>query len=201
MDDAQTSTFCDTVTKQPSPKLKEMHFAGGTIHAEGMISISKMVAALPELERLDVSLNHIGDAGFEAFSEAMAPVASKSKLRFINVRHQHGNLGNLGVQALGKTLALLPALEEVVIRDNENITDEGLVGLLSPFVNKSSRSLRKVLLVGQTCQTQCHNLAQLMEKHPLEDISIDSTMITDEGLRLLGPCFAECNVSFEKSPS
>ena len=187
MDDAQTSTFCDTVTKQPSPKLKEMHFAGGTIHAEGMISISKMVAALPELERLDVSLNHIGDAGFEAFSEAMAPVASKSKLRFINVRHQHGNLGNLGVQALGKTLALLPALEEVVIRDNENITDEGLVGLLSPFVNKSSRSLRKVH-IGRTnvSDTGVTILAQLMEKHPLEDISIDSTMITDEGLRLLG---------------
>ena len=86
---------------------------------------------LPELERLDVRWNHIGDAGFEAFSEAMAPVASKSKLRFINVRDQNGNLGNLGVQALGKTLALLPALEEVVISWNENITDEGLVG---PFV-------------------------------------------------------------------
>ena len=29
-------------------------------------------------------------------------------------------------------------------------------------------------------------LAELMEKHPLEEISIRYTMITDEGLRLLG---------------
>ena len=148
MDDAQTSTFCDKVMKQPSAKLKEMQFAGGTIHAEGMIAISKMVAVLPELERLDVSYNHIGDAGFEAFSEAMAPVASKSKFRFINVAGQSGNLGNVGVQALGKTLALLPALEEVVIEDNENITDEGLVAFLSPFLNKSLLRLRKIDIGG-----------------------------------------------------
>ena len=190
MDDALTSTFCETMMKQPSTKLKEIKFRGGfgrQINAEGMIAISKMVAALPELERLDVSDNHIGDAGFEAFSEAVAPVASKSKLTFIDVRYQHGNLGNLGVQALGRTLALLPALEEVVIRDNENITDEGLVGFLSPFLNKSLLSLRKIN-IGRTNMSDAGVavLAELMEIHPLEEISIDSTMITDEGLRLLG---------------
>ena len=190
MDDAWTSTFCDKVMKQPNFKLKEIKFGGGfshQIHAEGMIAISKMVAALPGLERLDVSSNHIGDDGFEAFSEAMAPVASKSKLRFINVAGQNGNLGNLGVQALGKTLALLPALEEVVIRSNENITDEGLVGFLSPFLNKSLLSLRKIDIGGtNVSDTGVTVLAQLMEKHPLEEISIAYTMITDEGLRLLG---------------
>ena len=190
MDDAQTSTFCDKIMKQPSTKLKEIRFGGGSgrqIQAKGMIAISNLVAALPELERLDVSWNHIGDDGFEAFSEAMAPVASKSKLRFISVRYQHGNLGNLGVQALGKTLALLPALEEVVISENRNITDEGLVGLLSPFLNKSSPNLRKID-IGSTNVSDAGVtvLAELMEKHPLEEISIRSTMITDEGLRLLG---------------
>ena len=193
MDDARTSTFCDKVVKQPSAQLKEIRFRGGfgrQIHSEGMIAISKMVAALPELERLDVSQNHIGDAGFEAFSEAVAPVASISKLKFIDVSQdedQHGNFGNVGVQALGKTLALLPALEEVVIRWNKNITDEGVVGLLSPFLNKSLPSLRKINM----CWTNMSDagvtvLAELMEKHPLEAISIDSTMITDKGLRLLG---------------
>ena len=187
MDDARTSTFCDEVVKQPSAKLKEMKFDGGKIHAEGMIAISKMVAALPELERLDVSSNHIGDDGFEAFSEAMAPVASKSKLRFIDVEDQNGNFGNVGVQALGRTLALLPALEEVVIRDNENITDEGLVAFLSPFLNKSLLSLRKIYISRtNVSDAGVAVLAELMEKHPLEEISIGSTMITDEGLRLLG---------------
>ena len=190
MDDARTSTFCDEVIKQPSAKLKEINFGGRfgcEIHSKGMIAISEMVAALPGLERLDVSYNHIGDAGFEAFSEAVAPVASKSKLRCIDVAGQQGNLGNLGVQALGKTLALLPALEEVVISRNENITDEGVVDLLSPFVNKSSRSLRKVHIGGtNVSDTGVAILAQLMEKHPLQEISIGSTMITDEGLRLLG---------------
>ena len=190
MDDAWTSTFCEKVMKQPNFKLKEIKFRGGfgrKIHAEGMIAISEMVAALPELERLDVPWNHIGDDGFEAFSEAMAPVASKSKLRSIDVENQHGNLGNVGVQALGKTLALLPALEEVVISRNENITDEGVVGFLSPFLNKSLLSLRKID-IGYTnlSDTGVTALAQLMEKHPLEEISIGSTMITDEGLRLLG---------------
>ena len=190
MDDARTSTFCDKVIQQPSTKLKAIIFEGGSgrqIHTEGMIAISKMVAVLPELERLDVSYNHIGDAGFEAFSEAMAPVASKSKLRFISVAGQSGNLGNLGVQALGKTLALLPALEEVVIEDNENITDEGLVAFLSPFLNKSLCSLRKID-IGWTNVSDAGVavLAKLMEKHPLEEISISSTRITDEGLRLLG---------------
>ena len=190
MDDARTSTFCETIMKQPSIKLKDITFRQGfgrQIHSEGMIAISKMVAALPELERLDVAGNHIGDAGFKAFSEAMAPVASKSKLRFINVAGQHGNLGNLGVQALGKTLALLPALEGVRIGRNENITDEGVVGLLSPFVNKSLRSLREIHLGGtNVSDTGVTVLVQLMEKHPLEDISIGYTMITDKGLRLLG---------------
>ena len=188
MDDARTSTFCDEVVKQPSAKLKEMKFAGGKIHAEGMIAISKMVAALPELERLDVSKNHIGDAGFKAFSEAVAPVASKSKLRFINVGNQQRNkLGNLGVQALGKTLALLPALEEVDISYNENITDEGLVGFLSPFLNKSLLSLRKIYMAfTNMSDAGVAVLAELMEKQPLEEISIAYTMITDEGLRLLG---------------
>ena len=190
MDDAQTSTFCDKVMKQPSAKLKEIKFSGGfghQIHSEGMIAISKMVAALPGLERLDVSWNHIGDAGFEAFSEVVAPVASKSKLRSINVARQNGDLGNVGVQALGKTLALLPALEEVVIRWNENITDEGLVGFLSPFLNKSLRSLRKIdMFWTKVSDAGVTVLAELMEKQPLEEISIDSTMITDEGLRLLG---------------
>ena len=190
MDDARTSTFCDKVIQQPSTKLKEITFREGyerQITADGMIAISKMVAALPGLERLDVSRNHIGDAGFEAFSEAMAPVASKSKLRFIDVEEQNGNLGNVGVQALGKTLALLPALEEVVIRSNENITDEGLVGFLSPFLNKSSLSLRKIYISRtNVADAGVAVLAELMEKHPLEEISIGSTMITDEGLRLLG---------------
>ena len=186
MDDARTSTFCDEVVKQPSAKLKAIKF-GSKITADGMIAISKMVAALPELERLDVSENHISDAGFEAFSEAMAPVASKSKLRSINVAHQHGNLGNVGVQALGRTLALLPALEEVVIRDNENITDEGVVGFLSPFLNKSLLSLRKIYISRtNVSDAGVAVLAQLMEKHPLEGISIAYTMITDKGLRLLG---------------
>ena len=190
MDDAWTSTFCDKVMKQPNFKLKEIKFRGGfshQIHAEGMIAISKMVAALPGLEHLDVSGNHIGDDGFEAFSEVMAPVASKSKLTFIDVAEQHGNLGNVGVQALGKTLALLPALEGVVIRDNENITDEGLVAFLSPFLNKSLLPLQKIDF-GWTNVSDAGvtALAQLMGKHPLEEISIASTMITDEGLRLLG---------------
>ena len=190
MDDAQTSTFCNKVMKQPSIKLKDITFRGGfgrQIHAQGMIAISKMVAALPELERLDVSYNHIGDAGFKTFSEAMAPVASKSKLRFIDVAEQHDNLGNVGVQALGKTLALLPALEGVVIESDENITDESVVGLLFPFLNKSLCSLRKIHLGGtKVSDAGVTVLAQLMEKHPLEDISIGHTMITDEGLRLLG---------------
>ena len=190
MDDAQTCSFCDTIMKQPSPKLKEIKFGGGfgrQIHTEGMIAISKMVAALPGLERLDVSYNHIGDDGFEAFSEAMAPVASKSKLRSIDVEDQNGNLGNLGVQALGRTLALLPALEEVVIRGNKNITDEGLVAFLSPFLNKSLLSLRKIYISRtQVSDAGVAVLEQLMELHPLEEISIGSTMITDEGLRLLG---------------
>ena len=191
MDDAQTSTFCDKVMKQPSAKLKEIRFRGGRfgrqIHAEGMIAISKMVAALPQLERLDVSRNHIGDDGFEAFRVAVAPVASKSKLRFIDVENQHGSLGNLGVQALGKTLALLPALEEVVIGLNRNITDEGVVGFLSPFLNKSLLSLRKINMAStNVSDAGVAVLAQLMEKHPLEEISIAYTMITDEGLRLLG---------------
>ena len=203
MDDAWTSTFCDKVMKQPNFKLKEIKFGGGRfghqIHAEGMIAISKMVAALPELERLDVSWNHIGDAGFEAFSEAMAPVASKSKLRFIDVREQHGNLGNLGVQALGRTLALLPVLEEVVIDNNENITDEGVVGLLSPFLEKSSLSLRKID-IGWThvADAGVAVLAELMEKQPLEEISIASTMITDEGLRLLGHALQNTTCLLEK---
>ena len=190
MDDAQTSTFCDKVMKQPNFKLKDITFREGferQITAEGMIAISEMVAALPGLERLDVSSNHIGDDGFKAFSEAMAPVASKSKLRSINVARQNGDLGNVGVQALGKTLALLPALEEVVIRWNENITDEGLVGFLSPFLNKSLRSLRKIdMFWTKVSDAGVTVLAELMEKQPLEEISIDSTMITDEGLRLLG---------------
>ena len=67
-----------------------------------MIAISKMVAALPELERLDVSSNHIGDNGFEAFSEAVASVASKSKLRFISVERQHGNLANVECKLWGR---------------------------------------------------------------------------------------------------
>ena len=190
MDDAQTSTFCETMMKQPSTKLKEIKFGGGfgrQIHTKGMIAISKMVAALPGLERLDVSRNHIGDDGFQAFSEAVAPVASTSKLRFIDVGVQHGNLGNVGVQALGRTLALLPALEEVVIRINENITDEGVVGLLPPFLNKSLRSLRKIYIGGtNVSDAGAAVLAELMEKQPLEEISIANTMITDKGLRLLG---------------
>ena len=190
MDDAQTSTFCNKVMKQPRAKLKDITFRGGfgrQIHSEGMIAISKMVATFPELEHLDVSSNYIGDAGFKAFSEAMAPVASKSKLTFINVAEQHGNLGNVGVQALGKTLALLPALEEVRIGHNENITDEGVVGLLSPFLNTSSLSLRKIHLDStNVSDAGVTILAQLMEKHPLEDISIGDTMITDKGLQLLG---------------
>ena len=190
MDDAQTSTFCDKVMKQPNFKLKDITFRGGfgrEIHSKGMIAISKMVAATPELERLDVSSNHIGDDGFEAFSEAVAPVASKSKLRFISVEGQHGNLGNVGVQALGKTLALLPALEEVVIGWNRNITDEGLVAFLSPFLNKSLLSLRKIRMAStNVSDAGVAVLAQLMEKHPLEGISIAYTMITDKGLRLLG---------------
>ena len=191
MGDAQTSTFCDKVMKQPNFKLKDITFGGSIfdrrITAEGMIAISKMVAALPGLERLDVAPNHIGDAGFQAFSEAMAPVASKSKLRSIDVGHQNGNLGNLGVQALGKTLALLPALEEVVIGWNKNITDEGLVGFLSPFLEKSSLSLRKIDIGGtNVADAGVTALAQFMGKHPLEEISIAFTMITDEGLRLLG---------------
>ena len=118
MDDAQTSTLCDEVVKQPNFKLKDIAFRGGfgrEIHSKKIIAISKMVSALPELERLDVSSNHIGDDGFEAFSEAVASVASKSKLRFIIVERQYGNLANVGMQALGKTLAHLPALKEVVI--------------------------------------------------------------------------------------
>ena len=190
MDDALTSTFCETMMKQPSTKLKEIKFRGGfgrQNHTEGMIAISKMVAALPGLERLDVSENHIGDAGFEAFSDAMAPVASNSKLRSIDVGRQHGNLGNVGVQALGKTLALLPALEEVDISWNENITDEGVVGFLSPFLNKSLCSLRKIYIGGtNVSDAGVAVLAELMEKQPLEEISIAYTMITDEGLRLLG---------------
>ena len=190
MDDARTSTFCDKIMKHPNAKLKDITFEGGSGHqiqAKGMIPISQMVAAIPELERLDLADNHIGDAGFEAFSEVMAPVASKSKLRSINVRNQHGNLGNVGVQALGKTLALLPALEDVVIGSNRNITDESVVGLLSPFLNKSLCSLRKID-IGWTNVSDAGVavLAELMEKQPLEEISIDSTMITDEGLRLLG---------------
>ena len=70
MDNAQTSTFCDKIMKQPSAKLKDITFGGrhgDQIHAKGMIAISKMVAALPGLERLkahaDDSNNTVSDEG------------------------------------------------------------------------------------------------------------------------------------------
>ena len=155
------------------PSLKVMDLSGNTMITHmGMKSIVTIIKTSTNLTHFSVDDNPIGDDGIQLFS-----LLKLEHLIHLSIRNI--NMTDVGTSALGDYFKYNKSLESLDISNN-NITDDGLTGLLCNF---PSTLVRFVVTKCGLTRTGAVSVGEVLRiNKTLKYLDISSNSIGDDGL-------------------
>ena len=166
----------------PDCHLKALHLNINYLGDDGVVALSRGLAAATSLELLDLSYNSFGPRGAEALGEALQ---SNSGLKAL---HLYGDqMSDTGASALAKALTVHSHLLELYIND-DTITATGAAALGASLGGSGSQLRHFRLKRSSGCDAFAAALAPALKRngnYHLSELGLSNCGLTDEGAKHL----------------